>query len=188
MSFKSIFPICALMALIFASPLYAGINKQQTISLGSGSWCYVVYEGGNPKAPSVFVEISTAVDDQCDNKSKSTLLGKEMVLSLVEAGKQALTVSPASTMELISSGDGSTNQWPIQAMKNGVVKFYNKTVQGNSSDPVLPSDRDNAQLILPQELRDLIEDSARKADRVFIILREVAKGKKGLNAVNVKLS
>src|SRR5207245_299329 len=113
----------------------------------------------------------------------------ELSLALVEPEKdRALTgvieVVPVSTLELLAFADGSAGQWPVQLMKKGTVKFFNESKV--THDKYLENGR--FLLSLPQELQNLVDDAAKGSSHVIIILREVQEGKKGLNAVNVKLA
>src|SRR5665647_2326437 len=179
-----------LITLSFVSSVFAAsINttrsniKHPSISLDPGVWCYSVYEGGSPKAPSVVVEITTSVDDKCDESLKSALVTTEISLLVIDhdrlySAKASYDVRPVSTMELLSSADGSTNQWPLRMMQNGTVKFFNNSKKYATDPYVEDSEKAAVQLELPSELQDLLEESSRDAEHVIIILREVQQGKK----------
>jgi cold shock CspA family protein len=77
-------------------------------------------------------------------------------------------------------------------MKNGTVKFFNETkrevsvhVSGLGGEI-----RENDHIfLLPRELQRIVDEARLKGGRVFILIQfEVQEGKKGLNAVNVKLA
>ncbi len=185
--------LALILTLAFTSSVFAANIKQQVISLNPGTWCYAVYETGDPKAPTVILEIATPKGGgDCDDKDDSRLLAKEMSLQLDrgELGKRksSYEVGPLSTIGLLRSADGSTNQWPMLKMKNGTVKFFNDTKRFRDDPYVEDAARLSIQLELPTELQVILEEAGIKAEQVIIILKEVQEGKKGLNAVNVKLA
>lgn len=167
------------------------IKHHQMISLDNGSWCYVVYERGNPKAPSKLIEISTSVNGKCGSDLKAiAALGQEMALTLKEDLPQntLIKVEPITISQLMVFADGSTNQWPLRLMKNGVVKFFNEAKKDYSTDPYVEDSQRSVLLNLPSELKKVIDEAAKDDAHVLIIIRDVQEGKKGLNAVNVKLA
>jgi hypothetical protein len=169
----------------------SNIKHHQMISLDRGNWCYVVYERGNPKAPSKLIEISTAIDGKCDVDLKVTAqLGQEMALILKEDLPQnsLIKVEPITITQLMVFADGSTNQWPLMLMKNGVVKFFNEAKKDYSTDPYVEDTQKSVLLNLPSELKKVIDEAAKDEAHILIIIRDVKEGKKGLNAVNVKLA
>lgn len=169
----------------------SNIKHHQMVSLDNGSWCYVVYERGNPKAPSKLVEISTSIDGKCDDDLKATAaLGQEMALTLKEDLPQNLLikVEPITISQLMVFADGSTNQWPLRLMKKGVVKFFNEAKKDFSTDPYVEDTQRSVLLNLPSELKKVIDEAAKEDAHMLIIIRDVKEGKKGLNAVNVKLA
>ncbi len=183
--------IALILILAFTSSLFAASVKQQVISLNPGTWCYAVYEAGDPKAPTVLLEISTPEGNDCDDKDESRLVTKEISLQLDrgELGKRksSYEVSALSTIKVIGA-DGSTNQWPLLKMKNGTVKFFDSSKRFRDDPYAEDATRLSIQLELPSELQIILEEACLNAEKVIIILKEVQDKKKGLEAVNVKLA
>ena len=176
-----------------------GRTKDLIVSLSQGTWCYAVYQGGNGKDSTSIIEIKSAVNDQCNTDTRKTAtLGSDISLELMmkeccspgEIHRPPLVifqVAPVTTTQLLTGPDGSTNQWPIVQMKNGVVKFYNDRRSTNVIGG--PSTDSRTLLELPIEFEDIVNDAAKGNGPVIIIIRdEIQEGKKGLNAVNVKLA
>ena len=198
-------------------------DKRITVSLDPGTWCYAIYQGSNAKDLTTVVEIKSAVNDQCPSDPRATAtLGRDISLELITVATDSLhrpplvmfEVAPVTTTQLLAGPDGSTNQWPIVQMKNGVVKFYNDARSAGSMGGTATKDsmkngvvkfyndakragstggmtggNSGIFLELPNELADIVLDAAKGKGSVIIIIRdEVQEGKKGLNAVNVKLA
>ena len=179
-------------------------TRDLIISLDPGTWCYAVYQGKNTQVTPTIIEIKTSVNEQCHVEPRKTAtLGRDISLELINADSQrsngldnnlhrlpqvSFEVAPLTTMQLLVGSDGSTNQWPIVEMKNGTVKFF---VERSSARSMGGTWNENSRtfLDLPQELENIVNDFAKGNGPVIIIIRyEVQEGKKGLNAVNVKLS
>ena len=191
----------------------SGRTKDLTVSLSQGTWCYAVYQGGNAKDSTSVIEIKSAVNDQCNTDSRQTAsLGSDISLELINPESQRnqdihrpplgpYVVAPVTTMQLLAGPDGSTNQWPVLAMKNGVVKFYNDRTSGNSMSGATPKDSmkngvvkfynqrsrsdsmgagpsGDSQTILelPEEFEDIVNDAAKGNGSVIVTLRDESLG------------
>lgn len=184
-------------SLLFTSTAFAAtvnttrsnIKGGMTVSLDGGLWCYSVFQGGDPKAPTVILEISNSVNDKCDDSLESGLVTKEMSLSIVDRerrfeAKSLYDVRPLSTLRLLSAtADGSTNQWPLLRMKKGTVKFFNesKGFGRYATDPY--AEDTGVQLQLPVELQKVLEESGRDAEHVAVVLREIQDAKKSVLSI-----
>ena len=96
-----------------------------------------------------------------------------------------IPVSPSSMLEALLA-DGGGNSGDLQLMKKGTVKFFNDEKIHKISGQ-LDGMTNKAYFVLPDEAKKLVAEALIISDRVVIII-ETQAGKKGPNAVNVKLA
>ena len=134
--------------------------KDLIISIEPGTWCYAVYQGKNSQVSPTIIEIKTAANEQCKTDPRmATPLGRDISLELINPESQrnnivdadlhrpprwSFEVAPLTTMQLLIGRDGSTNQWPIVEMKNGVVKFFNERSSSGSMGGTAAKEFDKA--------------------------------------------
>lgn len=94
-----------------------------------------------------------------------------------------IQVNPTSMIEVLAA-EGAGNHSGLQLMTKGKVKFFNdekrRKVIGSNQ-------REGVYLVLPEEVKEVVDEILVNGNRVFIIIR-TQEGKKGPNAVNVKLA
>jgi cold shock CspA family protein len=175
------------MPMAFAE---SGESEALSITPSSGALKYSVYESvaeDKEATTTTYIEIS-------DSETTEQALTMDMALMLQdEKGVKALDGNPTALLsgrDLIEYG---AHAGAMKLMKTGTVKFFNESKKGKKIYVGnLPfSSTDERILILPEELQMTVNEakpmSPRENRKVIIILR-LQSGKKGLNAVNVKLA
>lgn len=168
------------------------------LSLTQGTYNYAVYAQKDENSGStIYIEIAEAPV----NASKASAVGsipfvggalRSDVSLEVGAGEvlnhpELFAVAPLSTIETLA-GDGTENQPGIQFMKKGVVKFFNDEKQRRHPGKI-DGQAKGLYLLLSDEFEKIVTEARTNSNRVIIIIRlKVENGKKGLNAVNVKLA
>ena len=95
-------------------------------------------------------------------------------------------VVPRSAMDAIAGAAGGVGT-PVTRMKNGTVKFFNDRREIFVHATGLQDRSEELYLALPEEVQALVNEAIVRGDHVLIVFR-IQEGKKGLNAVNVKLA
>lgn len=165
-------------------------SEALSITPSSGAFQYSVYESVSEDKEAMtttYIEIS-------DSESTAQDLTMDMALQLQDEGNvKALDGNPVLLMasrDLIAYGArGGT----MKLMKTGTVKFFNESQKGKKIYVGnLPfSATDQRVLVLPEELQMTVNEAkpmAPRDNRKVIIILRLQSGKKGLNAVNVKLA
>jgi CspA family cold shock protein len=201
--------ICALSIPASVS-IKAGPPQVEILSLNDGTYSYsvserklngshtgdVIIKGSAVKTvPSEVITYLEIVEEPTDSGIASEALMTQLVLEVAADGPNnndgIIRVLPKTALDLVAD-DGGKDPGPVNKMRNGTVKFFNESkkevfvhVSGLKEEI-----RENDHIfLLPQELQIIVDEARLKGGRVFILIQfEVQEGKKGLNAVNVKLA
>ena len=189
---------------IFASVLAtAGQSKVEVLSLNDGTYTYSVSEQKSngshngdiniKRSPlTTYVEI---VEQPNGSGIASQALMAQLVLEVAADSPKndngINRVLPKTTLEQLAD-DSGTDPGPVNRMNTGTVNFFNESKKelfvhvSGLTDQIRENDHI---FLLPPELQKIVDEARLKGNRVLILLQfEVAEGKKGLNAVNVKLA
>lgn len=95
-------------------------------------------------------------------------------------------VNPTSMIEALVA-EGAGNHSGVQLMSKGKVKWFNDQRRRKIIGNLDGKDNHRVYLALPDEVDKLLDEAIETSNRVIIIIR-IQQGKKGPNAVNVKLA
>ena len=200
---------CALSILASVSTK-AGSPNVEILSLNDGTYSYsvseqksngshtgdVIIKGSAVKTvPSEVTTYLEIVQEPTDSGIATEALMTQLVLEVAAdspKNSDGITRVLAKTaLDLVADGAGK-DPGPVNKMSKGTVKFFNeskKEVFVHVSG-LIDAIRENDHIfLLPQELQIIVDEARLRGGRVFILIQfEVQEGKKGLNAVNVKLA